>query len=287
MIPLAALAAGAIGTAAGAAAWALLVAPYRLRVTHVRAPVHALPAPLDGYRIAVITDLHHWPGIARGHIAQAVRLANAAEPDLVVLLGDFSVSFKHLSHRASAWLYDHALGELTAPLQALRSRDGVLAVLGNHDHYAGVERTVRWLPTVGARLLRNDGVVIERDGAQLVVGGVDDWFEGTVDPWGGCRGLPEDAPTIVLSHVPDAVLELDPARRVDLVLAGHTHGGQYVLPGYGAPVTWSRVATRRHAAGWVPNSRAPLYVSRGVGVQSPGRVFAGPEVVVIELVPSE
>jgi predicted MPP superfamily phosphohydrolase len=286
MIPLAALAAGAIGGAVGAAAWALLVAPYRLRLTRVRAPVRELPAALDGYRIAVITDLHHWPGIARGHVAQAVQLANAAEPDLVVLLGDFSVSFQHLSRRASAWLYDHALPELTAPLESLRARDGVLAVLGNHDHYAGVERTVRWLPTVGARLLRNDGVVIERDGARLVVGGVDDWFEGTVDPWGGCRGLPEDVPTVVLSHVPDAVLALDTARRVDLVLAGHTHGGQYVVPGYGAPVTWSRVATRRHAAGWVPNPRAPLYVSRGVGVQSPGRVFAGPEVVIVELVPA-
>ena len=67
------------------------------------------------------------------------------------------------------------------------------------------------------------------------------------------------------------------------VLSGHTHGGQYVVPGWGAPVTFSQVATRRHPAGWVPNARAPLFVSRGVGVQAPGRLFAGPEVVVVTL----
>jgi uncharacterized protein len=285
MIGLLAAAAGALG-ALGVAAWSVAVAPYRLRLTHVRAPIRALPAALHGYRIAVLADLHHWPGVALGHVARAVRMANDASPDLVVLLGDYSVSFETTLHAWSARTYERALRELTVPLAALRARDGVVAVLGNHDHYAGVERTVAWLPTIGARLLRNAGLVVARDEARLVVGGVDDWFEGTVDPWGGCRGLPDDAPTVVISHVPDGVLALDPARRVDLVLAGHTHGGQFVLPGWGAPVTFSRVATRRHAAGWVPNARAPLYVSNGVGVQLPGRLFTSPEVVLVELAPA-
>src|SRR5207253_9059817 len=113
---------------------ATLVAPYRLRLTHVRVPVQGLPAALAGYRIAVLADLHHWPGIARGHIARAVRMANDADPDLVVLLGDFSVSFEKVWRSSSGWLYDRALPQLTAPLRALRARDGVLAVLGNHDH---------------------------------------------------------------------------------------------------------------------------------------------------------
>lgn len=281
MIGLVAAAVGLLG----AAAWSVTVAPYRLRLTRVWAPVRALPPALHGYRIAVLADLHYWPGVALGHVARAVRMANGTRPDLIVLLGDYSVSFETMLRGWSARTYERALGELTAPLRELRARDGVLAVLGNHDHYAGVERTVRWLPTIGARLLRNDGAVVARDGAQLVVGGVDDWFEGTVDPWGGCRGLPDDAPTVVLSHVPDGVLELDPARRVDLVLSGHTHGGQFVVPGWGAPVTFSGVATRRHPAGWVPNPRAPLYVSNGVGVQLPGRVFTTPEVVLVELTP--
>jgi hypothetical protein len=278
MVGLAVLAAGVAG------AWSTLVAPYRLRLTRVGAPVAGLPAALHGYRIAVLADLHHWPWVTGRHVERAVRLANDATPDLVVLLGDFSISFETRWRRASAWLYDRALAQLASPLRALTARDGVLAVLGNHDHYAGVERTMSWLPTIGAQLLRNSGVVVARGDARLVIGGVDDWFEGFVDPWGGCRGLPDDAPTVVLSHVPDGALALDPARRVDLVLSGHTHGGQFVVPGFGAPVTFSRVASRRHPAGWVPNARAPLFVSRGVGVQMPGRFFAPPEVVIIELV---
>jgi predicted MPP superfamily phosphohydrolase len=278
------LAAGlAAGAAAGFAAWSTLVAAYRLRLTRVRAPVAGLPAALEGYRIAVLADLHHWPWVARGHVAHAVRLANDAAPDVVVLLGDYAVSFEQRWPGASAWLYDRALAQLAPPLRTLRAPDGVLAVLGNHDHYAGVERTVAWLPTVGARLLRNSGTTIRRGEATLVIGGVDDWFEGTVDPQGGCAGLPPDAPTVVLSHVPDGVLALDPTRRVDLVLSGHTHGGQYVLPWWGPPVTFSQVATREHPAGWVPNPRAPLYVSRGIGVQAPGRINAPPEVVIVEL----
>jgi predicted MPP superfamily phosphohydrolase len=279
-LTLAAIAAGAAG------AWSALVAPYRLRLTRVTAPIAGLPESLHGYRIAVLADLHHWPWVARGHQWRAVRLANDTTPDLVVLLGDFSVSFERRWRGVSAWLYERALAQLAPPLRTLAARDGVLAVLGNHDYYAGIERTIAWLPTIGARLLRNTGTVVRRGDARLVVGGVDDWFEGTVDPWGGCRDLPDDAPTVVLSHVPDGVLELDPARRVDLVLSGHTHGGQFVLPGWGAPVTFSAVATRRHPGGWVPNPRAPLYVSNGVGVQLPGRLFATPEVVLVELVPA-
>ena len=279
------IAGAALAAATGvAAAWSVLVAPYRLSLTHVRVPVRDLPPALHGYRIAVLADLHHWPWVARGHVARAVAMANGTAPDLVALLGDYSVSFETRWRGASAWLYDRALAQLAAPLRTLAAPDGVVAVLGNHDHYAGIDRTIAWLPTVGARLLRNTGLAIRRGDATLVVGGVDDWFEGTVDPWGGCRGLPEDAPTVVLSHVPDGVTVLDPARRVDLVLSGHTHGGQYVVPGWGAPVTFSEVATRRHPAGWVPNPRAPLYVSRGVGVQAPGRINAPPEVVLVELV---
>ena len=265
------------------AAWALFVAPYRLETTHLRAPVRALPPELEGYRIAVLSDLHHWPGIARGHVRRAVQLALAAEPDVIVLLGDYSVSFETWGRGLSAWLYDRAMAQLTPLLRPLRAPDGVLAILGNHDHYAGAERVARWLPSTGARLLRNEGIVVRRGGATLVIGGVDDWFEGTVDACGGCRGLPADAPTIVLSHVPDGILALSPSRRVDLVLAGHTHGGQFVIPGIGAPVTFSRIATRRHPAGWVPNARAPLFVSRGIGVQLPGRFNAPPEVVIVEL----
>jgi predicted MPP superfamily phosphohydrolase len=87
----------------------------------------------------------------------------------------------------------------------------------------------------------------------------------------------------VLSHHPDGILQLTDVRRIDAVFAGHTHGGQIVLPGYGAPLTLSRVCTRLAPSGWVPNARAPLYVSRGIGLQIPIRIGCPSEVAVARL----
>jgi predicted MPP superfamily phosphohydrolase len=92
-------------------------------------------------------------------------------------------------------------------------------------------------------------------------------------------------PTVVLSHNPDGVLLLDQGVRVDVVIAGHTHGGQIVLPWYGAPLTMARVCARRAASGWVPNEIAPLYVTRGLGEQLPLpiRINSPPEILVLRL----
>ena len=90
---------------------------------------------------------------------------------------------------------------------------------------------------------------------------------------------------MALSHEPDGIRHLDPRLRVDVMLAGHTHGGQIVLPGYGAPLTMSRTCGRRSANGWVTNPRAPLYVTRGLGEQLPlpVRINCPPEIVVLRL----
>jgi predicted MPP superfamily phosphohydrolase len=87
----------------------------------------------------------------------------------------------------------------------------------------------------------------------------------------------------VLSHNPDGVRILSPDLGEPLVLSGHTHGGQIVLPLYGAPLTMSRVCGRATASGWVPNPWFPLYVARGVGVQIPIRFGAPPELLVARL----
>ena len=100
---------------------------------------------------------------------------------------------------------------------------------------------------------------------------------------GGAGNRPGEAPLIVLSHNPDGVLSLCRESRARLVLSGHTHGGQVVLPLYGAPVTFTRICGRQTASGWIPNATAPLYVSRGVGAQWPIRFRCPPEVLIIRL----
>jgi len=269
--------------AAALAGYMLFVEPRALIVSRVRAVIADLPPELEGYTIGVLSDIHRWPGTSLGHFARAVDAVNAARPDAVALLGDYGISEKRVFRWMNAPLYRRAMRELTPLLRSLRAHDGVFAVLGNHDHYFDAGAVRDWLHDTGARTLVNECVTIERGNARLLIGGVDDLLEGRVNPAGGCDRHYPDAPTVVLAHHPDSVLLLAASRRVDLVLSGHTHGGQYVLPWIGAPVTLSVVCGAKTAAGWVPNARAPLYVSRGVGEQTPGRLSCPPEVVIVEL----
>lgn len=261
---------------------AVLVAPGSLRTTVIDAPLEGLSPAFDGYTLAVLADLHHRePGGGR-HLRRIIAAANAASPDLVVLLGDYGVSFKH-NRRLSTAAYQRALPALGRELHRLRSRDGLVAVLGNHDHYYDAGRTAEWLGALDARVLMNDHVVIHRNGASLIVSGTGDALEGEVDPMAGVCDRSTGIPIVVLAHNPDAVLSLSCSADIGLVLSGHTHGGQIVIPGYGAPVTLSKICGRRTASGWVSTGIAPLYVTRGAGSQFPVRFRCPPEVLIVRL----
>ncbi len=278
----------AVGFAAlvllAALAHVVLLTPIALRSTRIVAPVAGLAPELEGYTIAVLSDLHYGGTFAPGRlVARAVHLANEASPDLIVMLGDYALSHTHL-RTISRWLYVWALPRMTEALRALRARDGVIAILGNHDYDYEPARVIAWLQSTGARVLVNDCVVITRGNARLGIGGVDDWTHGRVDPDGGCKSLAPGIPRVVLSHNPDGVFDLAPSSRVDLVLAGHTHGGQIVLPFFGAPARHCTVCDARSASGWVTRSPVPLYVTTGVGVVLPPRINCPPEVLVERLV---
>ncbi|HEX5435677.1 MAG TPA: metallophosphoesterase [Gemmatimonadaceae bacterium] len=271
--------------ACGVLLYATVVAPRRLRMTSVTAPIAQLPPELDGYTIAMLSDIHHGcaPWTGRWQMRRALAMVQGAQPDLVALLGDYGISVK--SWRGlGRWMYPRAMAALTPALRSLRACDGVVAVLGNHDHFYDAARVTAWLADAGATVLVNDHTCIRRGGALLVCAGLDDAKEGVIDPAAGCACAPPDAPRIVLSHNPDGVLHLAPDERVDLVLAGHTHGGQVVIPRFGAPMRLSRVCTPRAACGWIPNDRAPLYVSAGIGTVIPLRINCAPEVVIVRLV---
>jgi predicted MPP superfamily phosphohydrolase len=254
------------------------------RVTETELIVEDLGAGFDGYTIAALADFHHHPSrLDLRWLRHVVDATNSASPDLVALLGDYGASFKRTPVMSQRW-YRAALAAMTPDLGRLRARDGVVAVLGNHDYYASAALVREWLESIGAALLINRARYLLRSGSTLCIAGMDDLSEGNADPLVGCDPA-ERAPTVVLSHHPDGILHLDPRIRVDAMLAGHTHGGQMVLPGYGAPITMSRACGRQSANGWVANGRAPLYVSRGIGEQLPLplRFRCPPEVVVLRL----
>jgi predicted MPP superfamily phosphohydrolase len=274
------LLAAAVAAVATIGLWAVLVAPYRLARTDFEVAVAGLPPAFDGYRVAVLSDLHLRPGQSLRYLRRAVTLSNEAAPDLVALLGDYGISFKH-QRPISRILYERALPAARSVLAGLEARDGVVAVLGNHDYYADAALVREWLASLDARVLVNARAIVERDGARLVVAGLDDVTEGAPEPRAGCAA--GERPHLVLSHNPDGVRVLSPDLGEPLVLSGHTHGGQIVLPLYGAPLTMSRVCGRTTASGWVPNPWFPLYVARGVGVQIPIRFGAPPELLVVRL----
>lgn len=252
--------------------------------TEIEVTIPDLPAAFEGYTIVALADLHHrHPWNDLHWLRHAVDITNDQAPDAIALLGDYGSSFKRarsLSYR----LYHDALDTMTPELRRLRAKDAVVAVIGNHDYYADPAMVRRWLRGMGAVVLVNQVHRVTRDGHVLRLAGLDDVSEGSIDTRAGCD-VKDRSPTVVLSHNPDGIREIAPDVRVDVVLAGHTHGGQIVLPVLGAPFTMCRVCGRKTASGWVPNDRAPLYVTRGLGEQLPLpiRVRSQPEVLVLRL----
>jgi len=263
-----------------------VIVPRRRLATVTRSShdVRDLPTQLDGYTIVALADFHHrHPFDDLRWLAHVVDVTNGLAPDIVALLGDYGSSFKHAPRVSRRW-YNEAMSAMSAELGRLEARDGIVAVLGNHDYYANATGVRDWLRGVGVHVLTNAVMSIDRPAGALRIAGLDDVNEGT------SSGLTEYAvgaqpPTIVLSHHPDGISRVDPRLRVDIMIAGHTHGGQIVLPVYGAPLTMSKTCGRHTAHGWVPNPRAPLYVTRGLGEQFPFpiRIGATPEILMLKL----
>jgi len=240
---------------------------------------------LVGYRIAIIGDLHIAPWESTRTLAWSVDTINASEPDLIGLVGDYGYSIDHVQSLSRAF-YRSIMPRVLRQLERLRARDGIYAVLGNHDLDAGGEFVQRALSDIGVTVLRASLRDIQRNGTTLRVFGIDDIKRSDAGNHIHSRELLEGASAVLLlSHHPDFVLQRDslPSSTPLLIASGHTHGGQITFPWIGAPITLSKIATRHFAAGFVPNETAPLYITRGLGEQIPLRVGAAREITLVEL----
>jgi predicted MPP superfamily phosphohydrolase len=271
--PFDALAGLVVAIAMAAAAWGYTHGHRRLRVTHLDVPLATLPLELDGLRIVHISDLHLGPTAHRDALREAFDEVNALEPDLVCVTGDLVDS--------PTTDLDHWIPELSR----LRARHGVLAVLGNHDHYAGGDRVAAALRAhTPWRLLRDEVATLEIDGGRLHVIGLDDRrMPRTAAMLATLRRVvPAREACLLLVHQPMA---FPPAAElgVPLTLAGHTHGGQIALPG--VPVlNPARVLMTRFDAGTFVCGDAVLHVNRGLGTSGQRvRVGAPREITVVTL----
>lgn len=245
----------------------------RLIVERVDLALADLAPAFDNYRIAFLTDLHASAVVPGWYLARAVATALELQPDLILLGGDF------LSHSGR---YAAGLAELLRPLSA---PDGVFAVLGNHDHCVGAELVRATLSAAGIRELRNASVEINRGVAALAVAGVGDLRYDAIDFHAAVGRLSESLPRIVVSHDPDVFAYWPPELRLDLMLSGHTHGGQAHLPLLGPPYVPSQFGFR-YLAGHFREGGRQLYVSRGVGaITAPVRWGCPPEITLLLLHP--
>lgn len=271
--PFDALAGVVVAVAMAAATWGYTHGHRRLRITHLDVPLAGLPPALDGLRIVHITDLHLGPTAHRDALREAFDRVNALEPDLVCVTGDLVDSPTTDLHH---WM---------PVLSRLRARHGVLAVLGNHDHYAGGDRVAAALRAhTQWRLLRDEVAALDIDGARLNVIGLDDRrTPHTAEKLPALvPAVPAGEACILLVHQPmafPAAAELG----VPLTLAGHTHGGQITLPGVPL-LNPARVLMTRFDAGTFACGDAVLHVNRGLGTSGQRvRLGAPREITVVTL----
>ena len=259
--------------------YARRIEPTWLEVNSLAIPITDLPKALDGFRIVQLSDFHLKRRLDPNYIRQSVELANQCKPNLIALTGDFI----HKGFR-----YVQPIAEL---LSELRAPVGIFAVLGNHDHSVrnalGVRRHRRLhlevtqaLEAQGIRVLRNEAVTLDHRGASLVLAGVDDLWSRRCDVRRALDATPAQSPTIVLAHNPRTI-ELMEGHRCDLMLSGHTHGGQVNFALMNAPVLGRR--KRRFRAGLYEHNGKYLYVNKGVGHGIALRYRTRPEVALLSL----
>lgn len=266
-----------------------------LSIERLTVEISDLPQPLQDTTLVQLSDFHY-DGLRLSEqlLAETIAASNEIQPDLVVLTGDYVTD-------DPAPIY-----ALAQHLKHLQSRCGTYAVLGNHDIYfpnAKAEVT-KALTQAGIQVLWNQ--IDYPLGEALPIVGLADFWSREFKPATVMDQLAPTLPRLVLSHNPDSAIQLK-NWRVDLQLSGHTHGGQIVIPGFGAIPSLYQ-AVRRYVPAkvrpWVPYMREDcyrvvkhwewaqgfhtigsnqLYVNRGLGTYLPGRFFCPPEITVITL----
>jgi predicted MPP superfamily phosphohydrolase len=256
----------AIGAATGGAAHGFLYERHHLELTRSAFPVPGLPDALRGFRVGVLTDIHHSQTVPREMVAAAVTRLMAEKPDLIVLGGDY-VSWRDRR-------YVHSAAEALAPLTAPH---GVLAILGNHDDDRDMPAA---LTANGFTVLKDARTRLTIRDEPVDFAGVRFWTYKVTEIAHVLRGsLPL---TILLAHTPKRLLEAQQLA-VPAVISGHTHGGQIVLPGLGP------IAAREFpvVAGLAQRPGTTIFVSRGVGtIYVPVRINCPPEVAVLTFEPA-
>lgn len=238
-----------------------------------------LPGWTSEWRVLQLSDIHVGQNLSLAQLDDFVERVNLQSPDLICITGDI----------ADGPQAD--LERFFPALSRLRARLGVIAILGNHDHYAGADRVTLALQDQGIRVLRDESLTLEIDGERLHVIGLDDrgldWARGMHDDAileRLLREAPTDVPQLLLVHRPD-VFRRAAREGVSLTLSGHTHGGQLAVPWFGGRRRNLAEFITAFDRGMFHAGRSRLYVNCGLGVTAQRiRLFTPREISIFDLV---
>lgn len=245
----------------------MVVEPYLIETKEVVIESPEIPADFDGKKIAFISDIHHSPFFDKDRVNSLVNQVNDLNPDLILLGGDYvSGDSEYIAPVFSS------LSHLKAPM-------GVYAVLGNSDPQYW---TLDTLSKSNITYIGNKGTWITLGNSKIRLGGVGDFNNGNQIINATIKPVAKEDFVILISHNPDYFPEVDKTK-VDLVLSGHTHGGQITFFGLWAPVVYSNYGNK-YRNGVIKENNSTMIVSNGIGtVVIPVRFFARPQIYLIEL----
>ncbi|MDG5816383.1 metallophosphoesterase [Chitinispirillales bacterium ANBcel5] len=242
-----------------------LIEPYWYQEKTVVVQNQSIPQAFDGFRIVFLADIHFNRFFTQERLQGIVNRVNALDPDLILLGGDYAEGDpKYID------LCFEVLADLEAPY-------GVYGVLGNHEHWLGAEKSIQAMDEAGILSIDNNSFWIEKDGERIKVGGVGDLCEDVQKLEKTTGDVTEEDFVILVSHSPDYAEIMDRSK-VDLMFAGHTHGGQITLFGLYAPKIPSDYG-QKYRTGVVTHDDLKVIVSNGIGTNTlPVRFFARPQI---------
>jgi predicted MPP superfamily phosphohydrolase len=245
--------------------------PGWLEITSHSLILPRLDPAFDNYRIVHLSDIHLETWMTRQKLATVVKTVNMLRADLIAITGDFVTD---LFHRTPHDLVDN--------LSKLHAKDGVFAVMGNHDYWTNIKSIRQVLRASNIQELENQVHTLQRGEVYFHIAGVDDYWENKARLPAVLQRIPSEGAAVLLAHEPDYAVISAESGRFDLQLSGHTHGGQVVLPWIG-PIVLPMYG-RKFPAGLYQIGDMQLYTNRGLGTARPQiRFNCRPEIAMITL----
>ena len=240
-------------------------------VNRYKIPVTDLPPSFHGFTLAHLTDIHFGSFVSESFVERIVHMTNALETDTIVCTGDYVLGNDTTEEIDKVWPI----------LSKLKARHGVYSVLGNHDHHANFDRSHYWLER-SEQNIRHQCKPIIKGKERIIIGGAGDYWYDRLEIDNAFSGSYKGDCKLLLSHNPDSIdTQFDTP--LSLVISGHTHGGQVVIPFFGPPIL--PVKNKNYSSGLIPTPKVPLFISKGIGWSGlPIRFNCYPEIAILELV---